>query len=80
MWRRWNSSSIKRMCERRKPGPSGLGTRLQLTLQERQQRVAAAQDTVNTHQLSLRVAGERYGLPKSTVYRHVLNEDVKVQC
>ena len=46
--------------------------------EERQQRVAAAQEAVKTNQLSLRVAGERYGLPKSTVHRHVLNEDMKV--
>ena len=46
--------------------------------EERQQRVAAAQDAVKTNQLSLRVAGERYGLLKSTVHRHVSNEDMKV--
>ena len=46
--------------------------------EERRERVAAAQKAVETNQLSLRVAGERYGLPKSTVHRHVSNEDIKV--
>ena len=46
--------------------------------EERRERVAAAQKAVKTNQLSLRVAGERYGLPKSTVHRHVSNEDIKV--
>ena len=45
---------------------------------ERRERVAAAQKAIKTNQLSLRVAGERYGLPKSTVHRHVSNEDIKV--
>ena len=46
--------------------------------EEGQERVAAAQKAVKTNQLSQRLAGERYCLPKSTVHRHVSNEDIEV--
>ena len=54
------------------------GTIASKPTEERQQRVPAAQEAVKTNQLSLRAAGEQYGLPKSTVHRHVLSEDMKV--
>ena len=46
--------------------------------EERRQRVAAAEKAVETRQLSLRVAGERFDLPKSTIHRHVQGKSMQV--
>jgi len=55
-----------------------MATKATESVQERQQRVAAAQKAVETRQLSLRVAGERFDLPKSTIHRHVQGKSMKV--
>ena len=41
------------------------------SVQAKQLKVTASQKGVETKQLTLRLAGERFGIPKTTVYRHV---------
>ena len=43
----------------------------QLAAQEREERVVAAKKAVEAKQLSLRVAEERFSIPKSTIHDHV---------
>ena len=55
-----------------------MATKATESAQVRWQRVAAAQKAVETRQLSLRLAGERFDLPKSTIQRHVQGKSMKV--
>ena len=43
----------------------------------KQQRAAVSQKAVKTKQLSLRLAGEWFGIPNTTLYRHVLKKYAK---
>ena len=44
------------------------------SVQAKQQLVAVSQTAVKTKQLSPRLAEERFGIPSTTVYRHVARE------
>ncbi len=44
---------------------------------EREQRVVAAKTAVETKELSLRVAAERFDVPKSTIHDHVSGKHTK---